>query len=126
MAVLPLIRKLNVSQGNIIQNWYADDASAVGELELLRSWMLTLIQRGSAYGYSPEPHKSYLVVSPELKEQAEALFANLGISVVTGQHFLSSFVGDDPGKTTFVQRKVNQWCDSRTTRIRGRKTRPQN
>src|ERR1700709_1424757 len=36
LSVLPLIRSMKTD--GITQNWYADDASAVGELENVKSW----------------------------------------------------------------------------------------
>jgi hypothetical protein len=102
MAVLPLIKSLK-SEDPIVQNWYADDASAIGNLEHVKVWIEKLIQRGPAYGYFPEPQKSYLVVSPDYVEKAKLLF--------TGHRFLGGFVGDDAGNALYVQKKFEQWCE---------------
>jgi hypothetical protein len=57
LATMPLIRSLKENH-DVTQNWYADDASAVGSLEHLSQWLKSLIEQGPAYGYHPEPSKS--------------------------------------------------------------------
>jgi hypothetical protein len=109
MAVLPLIQSLN-QESQVIQNWFADDASAAGELKDVKQWMQQLIQRGPGFGYYPEPHKSFLVVAPEYEDEANRLFGEMGIKVVTGQRFLGGFIGDAAAKCLYVEKKVRQWC----------------
>jgi hypothetical protein len=111
LAVLPLIRTLAASHSDkIIQNWYADDASAAGDLLDVKKWFLSLMKSGPDYGYHPEPKKSYLVVAPEFVDTATGLFQDLGIQVVTGQRFLGGFLGNDTGKQAYMEKKVQTWC----------------
>ena len=49
IATLPLIRSLNA---DVKQVWYADDASACGKIQALRSWWDKLVSTGPAYGYN--------------------------------------------------------------------------
>jgi hypothetical protein len=92
MAILPLIQSLDVSR--VTQNWYADDASAIGSLTDLKEWFVSLMQKGPAYGYLPEPHKSFLIVTREFEQSAKEIFDDLGVTVVNGQRFLGGFIGD--------------------------------
>ena len=47
---------------------------------------------GPAYGYFPEPAKSYLVVSETFKTHAEGIFAGSGIQALTEQKLLGGFM----------------------------------
>jgi hypothetical protein len=109
-AVLPLINTLKNDEKPVIQNWYADDASAVGKLEHVKEWLNRLSHLGPSYGYYPEPHKSYLVVAPQFLEEAKTLFEDLGVEVVTGHRFLGGFIGDPSSKDIYIQQKVEKWC----------------
>ena len=89
--------------------WYADDASAGGLLPDLHEWFSLVCSRGPAFGYFPEPRKSVLVVSQNFKMEAEAMFSNLGVKVVTGNRFLGGFVGDLFNQNSYVTSKVQKW-----------------
>ena len=52
------------------------------------------MELGPSYGYSPEPHKSYLVVTPNITHLASDAFAGLGISVVCSHSFLGGVIGE--------------------------------
>ena len=110
VATYPLICSLK-NPDKWIQNWYADDASAAGELTNLRLWFSLLMERGPAYGYYPEPSKSCLVVGKTLKCYAEKLFVDSGIKVVTDRHLLGGFIGSKLGKDDYVRTKVQKWKD---------------
>ena len=49
LAIIPLIQNL---PDIVKQEWYADDASACGELQGLCDWWNRLSQLGPLYGYS--------------------------------------------------------------------------
>lgn len=110
IALLPLIEKLN-GAGNVIQNWYADDASANGTLHDIKLWFERLMKDGPALGYFPEPHKSYLVVSPEYQEKATELFGPLGVKVVLGCRFLGGFIGEETAKKQYLNNKMMTWIE---------------
>ena len=61
------------------QCWYADDASAGGELQHINIWWDGLTQIGPQYDYFPNPEKIWLVVKEEHYEAANASFAGSGI-----------------------------------------------
>ncbi len=110
VALVPLIRKLKSS--NWSQTWYADDSSCIGDLSEVKKWFELLVREGPKFGYFPEPSKSVLVVGEKFSKQAEKLFGNLGVKIVRGCRFLGGYVGDREGCETFVQTKVNDWCNN--------------
>ena len=75
------------------QNWYADDSACASILKEIVLWLKLLIAEGPKYGYHPEPDKSYLIVHPDWVEEANKLFCEFKVNVVTGHRFLGGFVG---------------------------------
>ena len=69
VATLPLVRALK-EDGHWFQSWYADDFVCSGSLDDIHSWLDHLLELGHSYGYFPEPHKSYLVVAPNITHLA--------------------------------------------------------
>lgn len=124
VATLPLINHLSGHQ-QVIQNWYADDASAIGKLAHIKAWLMDLMSTGPSYGYHPEPQKSYLVVSHHLKEKAEEIFGPFGLKIVTGQRFLGGYVGDKDGKHRYMSKKIAEWCSHIDKLAVAAKTQPQ-
>ena len=55
--------------------------------------------------------KTVLVVGPSYVNQATSLFADLGIKVVFGSHFLGGFVGELSMASDYVAQKVSMWVD---------------
>ena len=108
IATLPLINELE-DHPNITQLWYADDSTALGSIISLLTWFENLLNVGPRYGYSPEPSKSFLIVSESLVNEATNLFNNYGVNVVTGHRFLGGFIGDERGTTSYVKSKVQEW-----------------
>ncbi|KAF6209915.1 hypothetical protein GE061_015669 [Apolygus lucorum] len=107
LATVPLINELETSE--VTQCWYADDSSAQGSLQSLKSWWDKLNQVGPGYGYFPQGRKTSLVVHPAEVEEAQGVFCGTGITVVTGHRFLGGYVGQPEGKQQFVEAKVQDW-----------------
>ena len=107
VGTLPLIRSLK--NPDWTQVWYADDATACGELASIHRWFDLLLQRGPSYGFFPNPSKSCVVVHPAFVASAKQVFDPLGVSVVTSHRFLGGFLGDVQARHSFVQGKVDQW-----------------
>jgi len=92
IAILPLTKKLkNLEKWK--QNWYADDSACLAKFKELKEWLELLILEGPKYGYFPEPEKSYLVVHPNLLDEAKLLFKDIQINIVTGHWFRGGYVG---------------------------------
>ena len=124
VGTLPLIRSLH-DPGRWTQLWYADDASAGGALSDLRDWFNLLRSRGPAFGYFPEPTKSFVVVSEQWKSDATAIFGDLGVQVVTGRRFLGGFIGSQTGREEYVLSKVRRWVEHVKVLAEAASTQPQ-
>ena len=104
IGTLPLIRSLH-NPSHWTQIWYANDASAGGCLEDIYEWFSLLCFCGPAFGYFPESTKSFVVGGEQFRTKAKALFHDLSVQVVTGQRYLSGFIGDLHDR----HNKVHKW-----------------
>ena len=80
----------------------------------LKEWLELLILEGPKYGYFPEPEKSYLVVHPNLLDEAKLLFKDIQINIVTytGHRFLGGYGGSSADCQDWVQKKIEVWINS--------------
>ena len=92
IGILPLIRSLK-DPSKWTQVWYADDASACGELSNIRKWFDLLLHHGPLYGYFPNPSKCCVVVDLSCFDHAVQLFSSLGVQIVLGHRFLGGYLG---------------------------------
>lgn len=53
---------------------FADDITAVGTCEALKIWWDRLADLGPAFGYNPQPKKSWLVVKIQHEQKAKDIF----------------------------------------------------
>ena len=111
LAVLPLARKLKNPE-KWKQNWYADDSACSAPLTLIFEWFELLIREGPKYGYFPELQKSFLVISPEFFDEAEHIFKDLGVKIVTGQRFLGGFIGLASDTESWLDEKIRSWVSA--------------
>ena len=74
LGVVPLIQQL--AHMNVSQIWYADDASAGGDLRGLRCWWHKLVPTMAVF---PNPIKTCLIVKLSLLRRAKTLFRGTGI-----------------------------------------------
>jgi len=63
-----------------------------GSLLDLCDWFSLLCSRGPAFGYFPQPTKSFVVVSERFRGEAEAIFSGLDVQVVTSHRFLGALL----------------------------------
>ena len=77
LASIPLINKL--SNSNTTQIWYADDAAAAGKLSDLREWWDTLTKEGPAFGYYPNPQKTWLITKKGFHTIGSTIFHQTGV-----------------------------------------------
>ena len=114
IAITPLIRSLEDEK--IKQVWFADDATAGGSLLGLRRWWDHLVERGSAYGYYPNPAKTCLVLNEKKMEMAKEVFQGTGISITEeGKHHLGAATGTQAFVDKYVMQRVSEWVNTRTT-----------
>ena len=64
VALTPLTESVRAAQPNILQAWYADDSSFAGSAPAIAAAMRTILEKGPARGYYPEPSKSILICNP--------------------------------------------------------------
>ena len=110
-AIMPLIQKLKNMTENV-QEWYAGDASSFGKLTSLKKWLEILQKEGPAFGYFPEPTKSYLIVNEGYISQAKTLFGPQGVNVVSAHRFLGSIIGSKELKSDYLRVKADEWSQS--------------
>ena len=108
LGILPLIRAV-ATQG-AKQVWYADDATASGQLTNIRNWWDQLTTDGPSFGYHVNNEKSWLIVKEEHLEQAERTFEGTGIKITSeGKRHLGSALGTSNFVARYVQKKVKTW-----------------
>ena len=71
--------------------------------------MREMMVLGPLQGYSPEPTKSILVVSPRVVLKAEEYFRGMGVRVVSGICYLGGFIGDPVSEDAWLDEKLKGW-----------------
>ena len=105
LCTLPLIRSLhNLAQWS--QVWYVDDAFVCGCLNNIHEQFSQSCSKGPAFGYYPEPSKSFLLVNDRYWSEAEKMFGTLGNQIVAGHHLLGGYLGDHTGCVQYTSDKV--------------------
>ncbi|XP_064384670.1 uncharacterized protein LOC135333619 [Halichondria panicea] len=108
LASIPLITKL--SNTNITQIWYADDAAAAGKISDLREWWDTLTREGPAFGYYPNPLKTWLVTKKGFHTIGSTTFHQTGVNVTPdGRPYPGSPIGSPGYMESFAESKVASW-----------------
>ena len=51
------------------------------------------METGPGFGYNVDAKKSFLIVKPECRTEAEKLFAGTGVTATDGHMVLGSFIG---------------------------------
>ena len=101
IAMTPLIRRLRREDPDVKQVWFADDSTAAGRLQALKSWWEHLADEGPGFGYFPNASKTKMIVKAEYIEKATEMFEGSGIEITTeGQKILGAAIG------TFVEEYV--------------------
>ena len=109
VSTVPIIQKLD---GLVKQAWFADDGGACGSLKNLLLWWTSLADVGPAFGYHPNPAKTWLVVKEEFVEEARQLFAPTGIQITSaGRPYLGSAIGSKNFVEQHTINKVSEWIE---------------
>ena len=95
--LFPLIRILKEEYPNINSLWYADDRSAIGNLEAIAKSFKWLYELGSSCGYFPEESKSILVVKEKDNAQVKqfCIENDLRFTITNGHWYLGGYVGEN-------------------------------
>ena len=102
---------LSSSSQNIVDHiWYADDASAGGTLDNLRSWWNKDQEVGPLFGYFPNAQKSWLLVKEKFLSDADKVFSGSAVNIsVEGKSYLEAPLGATCFKVSAITAKVDQW-----------------
>jgi hypothetical protein len=113
ISMRPLINTLDHHNTRIHQVWLADDATGAGSLQNLKSWWQLVTKEGQKYGYFVKPSKTWLILKhPQHLQDAEALFTDTPIKITTeGKRHLGAALGTTEFKTTYIEQKVEEWCN---------------
>ena len=123
LATIPIIRKLDTICKQI---WYADDSAAIGSIEQLQAWWTKLVKVGPAYGYLPNPAKTWLVTKQDHFDKATNIFAGSGVNITPeGRPYLGAAIGSCKYIEKYVSTKVNEWSSCVETLSDTTKSQPQ-
>ena len=107
LSTIPLIHRL---PNDVTQVWYADDASACGEVSHLRLWWDQLSLLGPHFGYFPNVSKTWFVVKEQYLKHAQLLFVNTCINVTTdGRPHLGAAIGFTAFVTQYISNIITTW-----------------
>ena len=108
IAITPLIHRLEDRVNK--QVWFADDATAGGDLARLKTWWDRISEIGPDYGYYPNPSKTWLIVKDSNLKEATTLFQGTGVSITAeGKRHLGAAIGTNSFVESYVKRKVSGW-----------------
>ena len=89
---------------------FADDITAAGKIDGLRKWWDELTTIGPPFGYFPKPANSWLIVKPELYEEAVASFNGTNLQISTdGSKHLGAVIGSEAYKQRYLKEKTETW-----------------
>ena len=114
LGILPLLIAIKSSvhetDDHLLQVAFADDLTGTGSLRSLRTWWETIVKFGHSIGYYANGEKSWLIVRPELIDEAKNIFTGTSIKVTTeGRRHLGACVGSASFKENYVRSKVQEW-----------------
>ena len=82
LAITPLISRLG-DISDVVQVWYADDASAAGSLSSIRSWWDHLSSMGPTFGYFANASKTWLITKDSLLGKAREIFHDTQVNITS-------------------------------------------
>jgi len=114
VALMPLASKMREAIPDALQPWYCDDAGAAGEALPNARCLDFLVKFGPAYGYYPEPRKSYFICKAEDEPAARRAFESydLEINYSRGQRYLGGFIGSAQKKEEWLGDLVGKWVSA--------------
>ena len=107
LATIPLIQKLS---SDVLQVWYADDATAAGKLPSVREWWNRLTTHDPAFGYFANASKTWLITKEHHLPAAQSCFSGTGVNIThEGRPHLGAAIGTQEYTESFVESKVEKW-----------------
>ena len=109
MATMPLINHLGRA-ADVKQVWYADDATASGNLDSIRQWWNRLVRVGPSFGYNVNASKTWLLTKEEHLDHAKTIFQDTQVNITThGCLHLGMALGSKEYIDQFVADRVHHW-----------------
>ena len=97
---------------DIKQVAFADDLAGAQILINLKKWWENIEKFGPMLGYFPKASKSWLIVKPNLVDEAKRIFNGTNINVTTeGRKYLGGFIGTDEGKSIYSHKRIEEWIE---------------
>ena len=123
----PLISLLSHYVTNVYQVWLADDATGAGNLPNLKEWWDQITREGRKIGYHVKPSKSWLILKdPGKLKEAEDIFKHSPIKITTsGKRHLGAAIGSIEFRTSYMEEKVDKWCEKIKSLSQIAKSQPQ-
>ena len=113
LATIPLLNSLKSTQpveDPVKHVAYADDAVGAGKICNLRLWWDAICENGPRFGYHINAKKSWIIVKPHLKQEAEQTFQGTGINITAdGQRHIGASIGSIKYREKFVSNLINDW-----------------
>ena len=109
LGILPLIQR---TTGDILQVWYADDASATGTIHYLREWWEKITTIGPSYSYYANATKTGLVVKDAHLASTTSAFLGTNVSItIEGRPHLGAPLGTETYVAQSIQKVVPTTAD---------------
>lgn len=116
ITLMPLIQKFQAAVEAIHQIWYADDASAAGNLKDVKSYIDLITDQGPAFGYNINMKKTWLLVKDQRLQSATDMFGDCNINITSlACKYLGATIGPSASSEALVQDKIATWVNSITT-----------
>ena len=72
-----------------------------------------------------KPSKSVLIIDRKFKVEAERMFSDVGIKVVSGLRFLGGYIGEDDECELYVKQKIEKWVHCEASLSKAAESQPQ-
>ena len=118
IGTMPLIQQLPKQCKSA---WFADDATAGGRLNNIKTWWNSIKNLGPKFGYTPNAEKNWLIVREEALKQAQCIFHDSGINISSK----GAPLGSSAFIQSFVESKVTNWVKQIKQLATIAKTQPQ-
>ena len=94
VAITPLLRMIKSDDAHNVRHVaFADDLGGAGILAELRSWWDNIVIHGPCLGYYPRADKSWLIVKPNLEQEAKEIFAGTDVRItIEGHKYLGWYI----------------------------------
>ena len=91
---------------------FADDLAGAQNLLNLKKWWENIEKFGPLLGYFPKASKSWLVVKPNLVDEAERIFDGTNINItMEGRKYVGGFIGSEEGTSIYSQKRIEEWIE---------------